>query len=464
MKKTIFLMSVLSLLLIGCAPRQIYPTISNYVGSRDFSKYRNIAVLPFADAPGAPHSGQIVQGLASQKFAQRGFVVVERARLNSVLGEQQLSLSGLIDTTQAIRIGKLLGVNAIVLGEVGQYTTQERHTDTIYFPIFISGQNTNIPIPGKQWTESFVSVSLRAIDVETSRLIYSGSGQYERGLSNPPQQLAEFILSDIIAGWIRDPAQPAPTNTARDNLSRKETREYSPEAIAWTEKSTKFSESKNWSEMIRTASVAISIDPSYPAAYVNRSWAYLEKGFPEKAFEDCRKALSLDSNNRGAFNNRGLYYLHRGEKDKAAVDFLKACNGGLEIGCKNFKLITGYEPKEKTDFCLKKAVACFNKKDWDGVIKYTSDIISDDASNEVALSIRAGAYAYKGTLNEAIRDCDAAIKKSPDFALAYNNKGFALELMGNKQEALLNYEFACNLKLPLGCNNLKKMADAMKKP
>lgn len=250
--------------------------------------------------------------------------------------------------------------------------------------------------------------------------------------------------------------EKAPEPIKANNSMRK----FSPEAVNWTEKSTKHAETKNWTEMIRTASAAIAIDPSYPEAYVNRSWAYLEMGFPEKAFEDCGKALSLDRNNPGALNNRGLFYLRKGEKDKARDDFLRACNGGLEVSCNNFKLITGYKPKERIDFSLKKAEECFKKKDWDGVIKYTSDIISDNPQNEMALSIRAGAYAYKGMFNEAIKDCDDAIKLNPDLALSYNNKGFAFEMMGKKKEALLNYEFACNLKLPLACENLKKLRPA----
>jgi len=446
---------ILSILFIGCATTPIYPSISNHIVSRDFHKYRQIAILPFADAPTAPQSGQIAQGLAIQIFAKHGFNVMERGRLYDVLSEQKLSMTGLIDENQAMRIGKLLGVAAIVVGEVGQYSTHERHTDTTYFPLFLYGRTTNIPIQGQQWTESFASISLRVIDVETSQLIYSGSGQYDRGLRNPPQQLAEFILQSIILRWIKDPPQPILTKQTEDNPEEKEPEKYNPEAIAWTNRSNKFAETKNWSEMIRTASAAIAIDPSYPDAYVTRSWAYLEKGFPEKALADCDKALSLSSNNSGALNNRGLYYLRIGDPDKATGDFLKACNGGLALSCDNYKLITGYKPDEKIDYCLKKAEECFNGKDWDGVIKYTSDIISDLPNNEVALSVRAGAYAYKGMFNEATRDCDEAIKKNPDYALAYNNKAFTMELSGNKREAMLNYEFACNLRMVLACDNLK---------
>lgn len=423
---------------------------------------------------------------------------MERGRLSNVVSEQQLSLSGLMDETQAIRIGKLLGVKAIVVGEVGQYSVSQRHTDTTYFPLILYGKTTNIPIQGKQWEESFVSISLRIIDIETSQLVYSGSGQYDRGLQNPPQQLAEFILRDIIARWIRDPDQPQLTKEAKDNTERQDTepndssvikktiawpgrmfkatkklfqptkneetqKEYIKEAVTWTEKSNESVRSKNWSEVIRTSSAAIIIDPTYPVAYVNRSWAYLEKGFLNEAFADCQKALELDGVNTAAHNNMGLFYLRTGQPDKAKSDFETACNGGLEVGCNNFKIITGYRPSEKFEFFLNKAKEAFNKQDWDGVIKYTSEIVTSESQKEIVLAVRAGAYAYKGLLKEALDDCDEAIKINPDSALPYNNKAFVLELMGKHKEALLNYEFACNLKMPLGCDNVKRLTSSMKK-
>jgi curli biogenesis system outer membrane secretion channel CsgG len=194
----------------GCAtaqPKTVLPVVTNFIGSFDYPKYKRIAVLPFTDAPNSPHSGQIIQGLASQALAKMGFDIVERARLYDVLKEQSLSLTGIIDESQQFQIGKLLGVQAIVIGEVGQYMTVQRKTDTTYFPWtnFYTGQVTYIPIQGQQWNESYVSISLRIIDVETGQLIYSGSGQFETGLSNPPQQIAEAILFDIIDRWFAPP-------------------------------------------------------------------------------------------------------------------------------------------------------------------------------------------------------------------------------------------------------------------
>jgi tetratricopeptide (TPR) repeat protein len=227
-------------------------------------------------------------------------------------------------------------------------------------------------------------------------------------------------------------------------------KQINPEVAAWMKKSRVMVEQKNWSEAIRMASAAISIDPFYPDAYALRSWAHLESGFRENALADAEKALQLGPGNTAALNNRGLYYLRGGHFMKAKDDFKKACQGGLVIGCENIKLTMGY--------CLIKAEEAFSKKDWDSVIRFTSEI----AENEVALSVRGGAYANKQLLVAAMADCDAAIKMNPNLALAYNNKGYALELMGKKKEAALNYQFACNLNMPLGCSNRKRLTASEK--
>lgn len=194
---------ILFFFLIGCVPQVYYPQVTSFIGSANFREYSNLAIFPFSDAPGAPYSGQIVQGLASQSFAKFGFNVIEREKLTYLLREQELSMSGLIDESKKLRIGKMVGARAIVIGNVGQYASHQRKTDTTYLPIpnFYTGQTTYFPMQGKQWSENSVSISLRIIDVETGQLIYSGSGQYEVGLRNPPQQMAEFILHDIIATW-----------------------------------------------------------------------------------------------------------------------------------------------------------------------------------------------------------------------------------------------------------------------
>lgn len=220
-----------------------YPTVTKSIGSQNFEKYKRLAVLPFADAPYAPQSGQTAQSIASTIFAKAGFHVVERSRLYNILDEQKLMSSGLIDEKQSVRLGKLLGANAVVVGTVGQYQTISKHTEpyyeTVYNPcdaecekdvMWLSAlkspeyalevlKERNKPKyilrEGKSWNEAYVSVSLRVIDVETGLQIYAASGFYEKGYTNPPQQLLEFIMQALVIEWGKE-HQPIHHDNAGD--------------------------------------------------------------------------------------------------------------------------------------------------------------------------------------------------------------------------------------------------------
>jgi len=227
-KKIILIVAAISfslIILTGCAKFH-HPTYSGYVGSSDFNKYRKIAILPFADAPNKPQSGLIVQGLACNVFSQFGFHVAERAQLSALLSEQKLSSSGL--TEEIITVGRLLGVNAMVVGEVAQYDTimmsgalegtlpiksLTGQGAQVFTDSFTKSYEASRP---KSWIENYVAVSLRIIDIETGAIIYAGSAQYDRGYRNPPQTLADRLLKYIVMAWLN----PKHVEEARQNRER----------------------------------------------------------------------------------------------------------------------------------------------------------------------------------------------------------------------------------------------------
>ena len=204
--KRVALLAFALVLLLGCAAKQktIRPSVSYYSDDIDFSKYESLAVFPFSDAPGSPGSGQVVQGIVIQELAKASFKIVERSRLLEIINEQKLAMAGVTNQSEALEIGKIIGVRAIVVGEVGQYMMQPRQTRTIYYPYtdYRTGQTIYNPIPGRTWNETFVSISLRILDVSTGLLIFSGSAQFDQPVSNPPQQAAQNLASSLVSHWL----------------------------------------------------------------------------------------------------------------------------------------------------------------------------------------------------------------------------------------------------------------------
>jgi len=59
-----------------------------------------------------------IQDILYTNLIQKGMTVVEREKLEQVLEEQKISFTGMIDLATATKIGKMLGVEAIVVGTV----------------------------------------------------------------------------------------------------------------------------------------------------------------------------------------------------------------------------------------------------------------------------------------------------------------------------------------------------------
>lgn len=223
-------------------------------------------------------------------------------------------------------------------------------------------------------------------------------------------------------------------------------------AIVWSDKSYRSLQKKNWVEVIRTASVAISISPDYESPYINRSWAYIEKGFFDKALEDVRKVLTINPKNASAYNNRGYAQQQLGKIDLAVSDYKTACELKENAGCLNFKSIKGYRPDDVHEL-LEMSNKKFSENSWQEVEGLSNNILRFQPNNEVALVNRAGAYAELGQLENALEDCNKAIGINPDFALAYHNRAYIYELMKNTDVAILGYETSCELGVKQSCKD-----------
>lgn len=148
MKSNSFLAALVatSVMAAGCAPKMYVKHLP------EPGKKMRVAVLPFKDAPGRPGTGALAtESFTTQIMAVDAYEVVERSALNQILKEQKLGMSGVVDASNAVDIGKLLGADAVVLGAVTEF--QERWM--LMFP------------PAK------VSVTARLINTQTGRVDWS---------------------------------------------------------------------------------------------------------------------------------------------------------------------------------------------------------------------------------------------------------------------------------------------------
>jgi curli biogenesis system outer membrane secretion channel CsgG len=134
-------------------------------------KRLKVAVVDFQNQTGDAANDSLVKGMpdimlnALQKTGK--FRLIERKRLESVLSELKLSMSGLVDASTAKQVGSQLGVDALVFGNLTSVIpSSSKHT------IFI------------MWTESQkvgINLDARLVNVETGEVLKTAKVSEEAG-------------------------------------------------------------------------------------------------------------------------------------------------------------------------------------------------------------------------------------------------------------------------------------------
>lgn len=86
-----------------------------------------VAVLPFqvSDRVSSETDLRVGDILTTALFETGRFELIERDRLDEVLSEQRLAALGIVDSTTAATVGKILGANAVVFGNLSSATQQK---------------------------------------------------------------------------------------------------------------------------------------------------------------------------------------------------------------------------------------------------------------------------------------------------------------------------------------------------
>lgn len=177
----VILMSQIAL--VGCVEQ---PELINQARVAELT---SVAVLPFEDAPGAygQRSGTAVSGFVTSELAgSRRFRIVERSRLKSIMNEQNLQTADMIDEDTAVKVGRMLGVHAVIVGCVSQYDMDKT---TVYVHV--------IPIVSKDYK---VGATLRLIDVSNGEIVYANSacGGSGNNFTEAGRAAARKILAALI--------------------------------------------------------------------------------------------------------------------------------------------------------------------------------------------------------------------------------------------------------------------------
>lgn len=146
-----------------------------------------IVVLGLHSAPHKPGSGSQASDKLLVALSQAGFTLVDRSHLDRILQEQSLAESGVVDETAAVRTGKLLGARILILGAVDRWEGRLGPA-----PTFETARDSL----------GDVQLRLRAIEVETGRILWVGDADCREALEAFRQTLqacAERATEDAVS-------------------------------------------------------------------------------------------------------------------------------------------------------------------------------------------------------------------------------------------------------------------------
>ena len=126
--------------------------------------------------------GKGISDLLVEKLVQDGkYSVIERNALDKILNEQNFSNSDRADSATAAKIGKILGVDAIIIGSITQFGRDDKHSN-------VGGGGYGlgkfgIGGVGKSESKAVVAVSARMVNTTTGEILaaVTGKGESSRG-------------------------------------------------------------------------------------------------------------------------------------------------------------------------------------------------------------------------------------------------------------------------------------------
>ena len=122
--------------------------------------------------------GKGISDMLVDKLLKDGkYRLVERSALDKILAEQNFSNSDRADSNTAAKIGKVLGVDAIIIGSITQFGRDDQHTN-------VGGGGYGLGRfglggVGTSKAKAVVGITARVINVSTGEILASVQGMGE---------------------------------------------------------------------------------------------------------------------------------------------------------------------------------------------------------------------------------------------------------------------------------------------
>ena len=208
---------------------------------------------------------------------------------------------------------------------------------------------------------------------------------------------------------------------------------------------------------------ALRINPNLMRALLDRGNAFRGKGLYDRAIADYDQAIKLEPKNVLLFNTRGNTYYTKKDYERAIADFEASIQinpnqagifnlrGHVYFAKKEYdRAIVEYDQAIKLDpnltfAYLSRGNSYYAKKDYDRAIADYDQAIRISPNLARAFNARGNAYSSKGDYEHAFADYDIVIRLEPS-VFAYVGRCLSRTVLGQLQEALLDCNEAIKLQ------------------
>jgi curli biogenesis system outer membrane secretion channel CsgG len=123
--------------------------------------------------------GKGIRALLTTRLQQAGKIrIVERAKVNTVMKEQDFGASNRVKKGTNARIGQIIGADVYLMGDIVAFGRDDRNTRVNAGAFGVPGPFGHIRV-GKSTSKAVVVIDYRLVDAETSEVIDSGEARGE---------------------------------------------------------------------------------------------------------------------------------------------------------------------------------------------------------------------------------------------------------------------------------------------
>lgn len=450
--------------------------------------------------------------LISKLFTSGIYTIVERDQLSRIMAEQALGASGFLDPNTTAKLGKILGVEAIITGSIMYSTNDQKRIEEDQYK-FNDGVLINYT-KGKLTRESEANLSYRVIDTQTGQIIDT-----KQLYSSDDSSTQEVPLKGYKTSLVRPKTTPAssnpyvnndpynnPFNTNTDPFKKPDSSNtakpvvypnsyYYNQMTFYNLDSLKYSLSNEFdlvNDNLENLSekIAYQLTPHYEdqvrvvkggnASIMNDAVNQVNRGDWAQAksiWENVLRDPSLTSDYATAIYNLGVYYEVKEEFDTAIFYYDQAyqktnnneyltAKGRVTERKKELKKLydqghISTPPPNKIVYAPESidnvnhfdlANTYYSQGKYDQAVTEYQKELTKNPNNSNAYTYLGAIYYLKQDLEKAIYYYNKAIKLDPNDATKHYNLALVYKVNGKVAE--YNYELkrACSLGFSQACN------------